>query len=216
MNDKVLKEAKIAVKVTLIPGAVFALAAVICYIVGLTCKIPVLGGIALFAIFIAVVFLIIGCSKAVSYKKTKASFENKSSLANKTYGKSEEYVHFVAYYNKKAQAAKNAAVNTLSALTSVFGMGGVFVSGANGWDVFVSTDKIILNCPNQNVTYSDNKFKIIETSKIKKVEFETVKGFERVKFTMRDTEKTFALDVVSKTPETNALVKQTFEEIIKN
>lgn len=98
----------------------------------------------------------------------------------------------------------------------MFGFGGVFVSGQNGWDVFVNKKNIILNCPNKNESFSDNKFKIVETSKIKKVDFETLKGIVRVKISMRDTEKIFVIDVIIKSIEEIEIVRETFKSIVVN
>ena len=199
-----------------IVGAVILVASIAGWLIGTLKKIKALSGFSIIFIIVSVVFFIIRISKFLTYKKANKNINNNSSYANKTYGGLEEYSHFVAYLNKKAQTAKNAAVNTLSALTSVFGFGGVFVSGQNGWDVFVNKNNIILNCPNKNESFSDNKFKIVETSKIKKVDFETLKGIERVKISMRDTEKIFVIDVIIKSIEEIEIVRETFKSIVVN
>lgn len=215
LKNKV-KELKKQANILFIVGAIILIASVISFIIGRVKHLKGPMGLAVIILIIAVCFFVIGIPKLISYRKAKKNLENPSSYANKTYGNIHEYSHFVAYLNKKAQTAKNAAVNTLSALTSVFGFGGVFVSGQNGWDVFVNKKNIILNCPNKNESFSDNKFKIVETSKIKKVDFETLKGIVRVKISMRDTEKIFVIDVIIKSIEEIEIVRETFKSIVVN
>jgi len=195
-------------------GIAFLIIALICGVVGYLRNMTELYLVAVLGGLIGFILLIVGLSKLFNSKKIAKNMENPNSLSSKTYGKGAPYTHFVCYLDKKGQRAQNIAVNTLGVLGAVFGAGGVFVTGQNSYDVFVSDKELVLNSQVENPTYDDKKFKIVPSTNMKDMQFERVKGHERVIISFKTSNKTLCLDVVAQNDEQANVVKETFNKML--
>ncbi len=155
----------------------------------------IVGLFSFIAVLTGLILLITAAAESSTAKAASANAANPSTLCHKTYGGGGEYVYFPAFPNRKGQAARNAAVNAFGAVTMLFG-GGVFVTGIDSVDVFVSKREIVINNRAKNKKLEDSKFRVIPADALDCVSFETDKKYERVLLGFKDG-GLFSLDIPS-------------------
>ncbi len=204
-------DAKKRAKIMLVAFGIMAAGAIACIVTGIVIDNETPKIIAFFLAIIAVVFLILGINEAIVAKQVKKNMDNPDSFCSKTYGKGKEYTYFSGLMNKNANTAKNAAINAFGALGVIFGGGGVFVSGQNSWDIFVSPDELILNCKSSNRKLNDNRFICVYKQEIQNMEYKPLKHGERIIITDKYG-KTVSLDISAKLYPSE-LIHETFEKL---
>lgn len=120
---------------------------------------------------------------------------NKSSLCYLTYGQGGNYTYFLAYPDRKWQNSRNAAANVAGALSFVFlGVGVFSFGGAESWDVFISSEEILINNRRKNNRFSDANFMRISSNAVMSIGFQTDKNYQRILLTLAGGDTLF-LDI---------------------
>lgn len=199
---------------TLIGGIILAVIAIACVVAAIAVEQPAFYVFAVLFGIIGVTLALCGLFTFLIVKTAKKNLADPSTIANKTYGNSGNYVHIVASPNK-SQAARNAAVNTLGILGMIFVGRGFFTwGGSYPVDVFVSEDELIVNNTQSNGKLLDKKFIRIPASEIADISFMSEKKYEDVSVTLKGGRKELNLYIRSDKHSTDE-VRKTFAMLLK-
>lgn len=108
-----------------------------------------------------------------------ANFANKDSIANKVMGEGSKFTHFVIIPDAKKQGMTNVAANVAGIASAALLGAGVLQWGKKMLDAFVSDDELIINIED-SAKFNDSNFACYASEEIEKIEFESVRGAERI------------------------------------
>lgn len=142
----------------------------------------------------ALILVLFAILMNIKFKKQSRNFSNPNSIAYKVMGPGTKFTYFAVIPDADSQAARNATVNALGAVSAVvFGFGS-FTWGKDSLDAFVSEDEFIIGSK-YNGNFDDSKFTCYHATDIDSITFSTVKKYERLTMTFTNNRGGLVLDI---------------------
>lgn len=151
--------------------------------------------VAVVAFIASPLMIVQGLYFVAKNKEGQAKLKDPKYLGARTYGGLGDYQHFHVILDREGQSGGNVAKNVAGAASFLFLGVGVFSSGVNSIDCFVSKDEIVLNNLEKNPDFLDERFTRFPANEIENISFEQSKKYLRV-FIRMQNQKKFVFDII--------------------